>query len=136
MLADQPAIAFLPSTDLGRSRRFFADTLGLRVEQDTPFACVLRAGQTMLRVTKVADLTAQPFTVFGWQVPDLEAATKELTQVGVDLLRFDGMDQDDAGIWTAPGGDRIAWFKDPDGNVLSVAELIATPPGPIRADPL
>jgi catechol 2,3-dioxygenase-like lactoylglutathione lyase family enzyme len=123
MLTDQPAIAFLPSTDLDRSRRFFADTLGLPVEQDNPFACVLRAGPTMVRVTKVASLTPQPFTVFGWQVPDIGASARRLADAGVELLRFDGMEQDDAGVWTAPGGDQVAWFNDPDRNVLSLTQF-------------
>ena len=79
----------------------------------------------MLRVTKVTELRAQPFTVFGWQVPDIGAAAAQLTGAGVELLRFDGLDQDDAGVWTAPDGDRIAWFSDSDGNVLSVAQFAA-----------
>jgi hypothetical protein len=90
MLASARAIAFLPSSDLDRSRRFFSDTLGLVAEEMTPFACILRAGSTMLRVTKVDDLRVQPFTVFGWQVPDIRGSVVQLTGAGVAFVRYDG----------------------------------------------
>jgi catechol 2,3-dioxygenase-like lactoylglutathione lyase family enzyme len=124
MLTDAAAVAFLPSRDLARSRRFFAEVLGLAVQDVTPYACVLRAGGTMLRVTKVDELHPQPFTVLGWQVPDLRVTVIQLTGAGVDFLRFPGMDQDDDGIWAAPGGDLVAWFKDPDLNVLSLTQFV------------
>jgi catechol 2,3-dioxygenase-like lactoylglutathione lyase family enzyme len=125
MLASATAIAFLPSSDLDRSRRFFSDTLGLVVEDVTPFACVMHAGTTMLRVTKVDDLRVQPFTVFGWQVPDIRTAVAQLTSVGVAFVRYDGVDQDAEGVWTTPGGDLVAWFHDPDGNTLSLTQFAA-----------
>jgi catechol 2,3-dioxygenase-like lactoylglutathione lyase family enzyme len=124
MLASRTPIAFLPSTDLERSRQFFADRLGLAVEEVTPFACVLRAGTTTLRVTKVDQLRPQPFTVFGWQVPDIRAVLADLDDAGIRCVRYDGMDQDPDGVWTTPGGDRIAWFLDPDGNTLSLTQLV------------
>jgi catechol 2,3-dioxygenase-like lactoylglutathione lyase family enzyme len=125
MLASASPIAFLPSTDLDRSRQFFADRLGLAVEEVTPFACVVRVGTTMLRVTKVDQLHAQPFTVFGWEVLDIHAVVADLGGVGIPCVRYDGMDQDGAGVWTTPGGDRIAWFRDPDGNTLSLTQFVA-----------
>jgi len=125
MLASASAIAFLPSSDLDRSRRFFGDTLGLTVAEVTPFACVVHAGTTMLRVTKVDDLRPQPFTVFGWKVPDIRATVAQLTGRGVDFIRYDGIDQDADGVWTTPGGDRVAWFHDPDGNTLSLTQFVA-----------
>ena len=123
MLTSAPAIAFVPSTDLDRSRRFFADVLGLPVVELTAFALVLRAGPTMLRVTKVDDLRVQPFTVFGWQVSDIDGAVADLTGRGVTFLRYDGLAQDGHGVWATPGGDRVAWFTDPDGNTLSLTEF-------------
>jgi catechol 2,3-dioxygenase-like lactoylglutathione lyase family enzyme len=123
VLGSASAIAFLPSTDLDRSRRFFAGRLGLTVEEVTPFACVLRAGTTMLRVTKVDRLEPQPFTVFGWQVPDIRAMVAELAAAGVTCLRYDGMAQDAAGVWATPGGDLVAWLQDPDGNTLSLTQF-------------
>jgi catechol 2,3-dioxygenase-like lactoylglutathione lyase family enzyme len=122
-LGSASAIAFLPSVDLDRSRRFFADQLGLAVEEVTTFACVLRAGPTMVRVTKVDSLAPQPFTVFGWQVPDIRATVAELAAAGITCLHFDGMGQDAAGVWTTPGGDLVAWFHDPDGNTLSLTQF-------------
>jgi catechol 2,3-dioxygenase-like lactoylglutathione lyase family enzyme len=126
VLGSAAAVGFLPSADLARSRRFFADRLGLTVEEVTPFACVLRAGTTMLRVTKVDNLQPQPFTVFGWQVHDIQAAVAELAAAGISCLRFEGMDQDPAGVWTTPGGDHVAWFHDPDGNTLSVTQFASS----------
>jgi catechol 2,3-dioxygenase-like lactoylglutathione lyase family enzyme len=123
MLTSAAPIAFLPSTDLDRSRQFFGDRLGLAVEEVTPFACVVRVGTTMLRVTKVDELRAQPFTVFGWEVPDIHVVLAGLAAAGITCVRYDGMDQDAAGVWTTPGGDRIAWFRDPDGNTLSLTQF-------------
>jgi catechol 2,3-dioxygenase-like lactoylglutathione lyase family enzyme len=123
VLDDAAAIAFLPSTDLDRSRRFFADLLGLPLVEVTPFACVLRVGSTMVRVTKVDRLRPQPFTVFGLEVPDIRAAVMRLAGAGVAFLRYDGMGQDADGIWTTPNGDQVAWFQDPDGNTLSLTRF-------------
>ena len=125
MLETAPAIAFLPSTDLDRSREFFADTLGLPLVEQTPFACVLRAGPTMLRVTRVDGLQPQPFTVFGWQVPDLAATVAELTRAGVRMLHYEGLGQDADGVWATPDGALVAWFRDPDGNTLSLTQFAA-----------
>lgn len=122
MLDRAAAIAFLPSTDLDRSRRFFADLLGLPLVEVTPFACVLQVGPTMVRVTKVEQLRPQPFTVFGLQVPDLRATVMGLADAGVEFLRFDSMGQDADGVWTTPDGDQVAWFHDPDGNTLSISQ--------------
>lgn len=116
-------IAFLPSTDLERSRQFFADTVGLEVLDLTPFACVLASDGMMVRVTLVSELTPQPFTVFGWAVDDLRSEMDRLRRAGVGLRRYDGLEQDADGIWTTPGGDRIVWFADPDGNVLSLTQF-------------
>jgi catechol 2,3-dioxygenase-like lactoylglutathione lyase family enzyme len=123
MLGAAPAIAFLPSTDLDRSRAFFADVLGLTVQEVTPHACVLSAGPTIVRVTQVGELRPQPFTVFGWMVPDLRAEAATLVAAGVRFLHYDGLDQDAEGVWSTPGGDLIAWFHDPDGNTLSLTQF-------------
>ena len=123
MLGGAPVIAFVPSLDLSRSGAFYADVLGLTLEEVTPYACVLRGGSTMLRVTKVGSLRPQSFTVLGWQVDDIHAVVGRLAAAGVDLVRHEGMDQDSAGVWTTPGGDRVAWFHDPDGNVLSMTQF-------------
>ncbi len=120
MLADAPFIGFIAVRDLATARAFYAGTLGLRVVDDNPFALVLDAGGTMLRVTQVPGLEARPFTVAGWNVPDIDAAVRALAGRGVEFTRYDGMAQDELGVWTTPGGDRVAWFSDPDGNTLSL----------------
>jgi catechol 2,3-dioxygenase-like lactoylglutathione lyase family enzyme len=118
-------ITFVPTTDRARAREFYAGTLGLDLVDENPFALVFRLGATMLRVTTVESFAPQPFTVLGWRVPDVEEAIRTLTARGVTFERYDRMEQDALGVWTAPDGGRIAWFKDPDGNTLSVAELTA-----------
>ena len=123
MLGD--VITFLPTTDPARAREFYAGTLGLELEDSNQFALVFRINGTMLRVTVVPSFEPQPFTVLGWQVSDIEATIRTLSERGITFARFDSVDQDELGIWTSPAGGRIAWFKDPDGNTLSVAELTA-----------
>ena len=123
MLSDAPIVAFVPATDLDRARAFYADRLGLTVEDVNDFACVLRGAGTMLRVTKVERFTPQGFTVLGWEVADIRATLHDLAAAGVEAVRYDGMRQDDLGVWTAPGGGQIAWFRDPDGNTLSVTQF-------------
>src|ERR1700747_1258801 len=119
VLADAPFIGFIPVRDLVAARAFYEGTLGLRVVDDTPFALVLDAGGTMLRVTPVPGLAARSFTVAGWNVPDIDAVVRDLAGRGVQFTRHPGMTQDELGVGTTPGGDRVAWFPVPDGNTLS-----------------
>jgi catechol 2,3-dioxygenase-like lactoylglutathione lyase family enzyme len=121
VLSATAPIAFIPSTDLDRSRAFYEETLGQTVAGQDSFAVVLDVEGLNVRVVKVGDeFHVQPFTVFGWRVADLDAEIADLTTRGIAFLRFDGMDQDDLGAWHSPSGTRIAWFKDPDGNTLSL----------------
>jgi predicted enzyme related to lactoylglutathione lyase len=123
MLGSSPVVAFSPSTDLVRSRAFFEGLLGLAVSEVSPYALVLESGGTTIRVTKVDELAPQPFTVLGWTVTDLKATVEGLAGRSVEFIRYAGMGQDDHGIWTTPGGDLVAWFRDPDGNTLSLTQL-------------
>ncbi|MCU1687379.1 MAG: glyoxalase/bleomycin resistance protein/dioxygenase [Amycolatopsis sp.] len=116
-------IGFAPATDLDRAAKFYAGLLGLELVETSPFACVFRSGTTMLRVTQVEELTPQPFTVLGWEVEDIAGSIDELLVRGVSFTTYEGMGQDDRGIWTTPGGDKVAWFTDPDGNTLSLTEF-------------
>ncbi len=126
MLETSEAVAFLPSEDLERSERFFHGMLNLALVSRSPFASVFQVGGGTLRVTKVDDLRPQPFTVFGWLVADLRAVIRELRDRETDMLRYEGFDQDDDLIWTTPNGDLVAWFQDPDANVLSLTQLAQT----------
>ena len=123
MLGDAEITAFVATTDGERAKRFYCEILGLRLVADEEFALVLDANGTMLRVQKVEKLTPHPFTTLGWNVPDIAATIDALAQSGVTFERYGFMEQDDRGIWTAPGGAKIAWFKDPDGNTLSIAQM-------------
>ena len=124
MLSACELIAFVSTTDLGRARAFYEGTLGLPVSDVNPFACVFDARGTMLRVTLVPAVPSVQHTVLGWRVSDLAATARSLGERGVIFERFDGMAQDDLGIWTTPGGDLVAWFKDPDGNILSLTQFV------------
>jgi catechol 2,3-dioxygenase-like lactoylglutathione lyase family enzyme len=115
-------VAFVPTTDPARARAFYEGRLGLTVTAADDFALVLDANGTTVRVTSVPELTPHPFTVLGWRVPDVAAAVAALEAAGVAFEHFDGLDQDEDAIWDAPGGARIAWFLDPDGNVLSLQQ--------------
>jgi len=119
-LADADLVAFVATTDTARARAFYEGVLGLSVLHDDGFACVVDAHGTTVRITAVPERAAAMYTVLGWKVDDLDATVGGLVARGVSFLRFDGMEQDERGAWTAPSGERIAWFADPDGNTLSL----------------
>ena len=125
ILGGSEVIACAPTVDSEKARAFYEGVLGLHlVADEKPFALVFDANGIMLRVTTVHELKPQPFTILGWRVADIEATTDRLTATGVEFLRFTGMnDADPRGIWNSPSGARIAWFKDPDENVLSLTEF-------------
>jgi len=115
-------MAFVATRDPGRAKAFYKDTLGLRFVSQDPFAVVFDANGIMLRVAILQKIVVAPYTVLGWEVPDIAATAKDLAKAGVHFERF-GMPQDEFGIWTSPSGARVAWFKDPDGNLLSITQL-------------
>jgi catechol 2,3-dioxygenase-like lactoylglutathione lyase family enzyme len=123
VLADAEIVAFAAATDLDRARGFYADVLGLELVEQTEFACVFEANGTTLRVNRVEEVPTPGYTVLGWYVGDITDTARQLTERGVTFLRPDGIEQDEHGVWTAPGGARVAWFPDPDGNVLSLTEF-------------
>ncbi|SDI87483.1 Catechol 2,3-dioxygenase [Frankineae bacterium MT45] len=127
MLSTSEVIAFAAATDLERAARFYRDVLGLRLVEQNQFACVFDANGTMLRVTQVAERADAPYTVLGWRVTEIAAVVAGLQAKGVVFQLYDGMAQDESGVWTTPGGDRIAWFSDPDGNTLSLTEFVPAP---------
>ena len=125
ILGNCKLMAFAPVTDPARAREFYEGVLGLKlVEDEAPFALVFDAHGTMLRVTPVGEHRPAQFTVLGWEVDSIESTVGRLAKAGVTFLRFPGMnDTDPLGIWNAPSGARIAWFNDPDGNVLSLTQF-------------
>jgi catechol 2,3-dioxygenase-like lactoylglutathione lyase family enzyme len=124
ILGSSKPIAFVSTRDPERARSFYRDRLGLRLaSEELPFALVFDLNGTMLRVTIVNELTPAKHTVLGWDVPDIAAAANELQSAGVQLERYGLPGQDEQGIWTAPGGAKVAWFKDPDGNILSLTQF-------------
>ncbi len=122
MLAGAELVAFLAATDLRRAEDFFGGVLGLDHRETTGYAAVFQAGPTTLRVTLTDRVTPAAYTVLGWTVADLPASVAQLAGRGVTTEFFDGLPQDDAGIWTTPDGARVAWFRDPDGNLLSLTQ--------------
>jgi catechol 2,3-dioxygenase-like lactoylglutathione lyase family enzyme len=123
MLATSKVIAFTATTNPDAALVFYRDVLGLTLISDEPYAIVFDAGGTMLRVQKTMQHTSAPHTLLGWEVHDVTSAVRGLVARGVAFRRYDGMGQDDDGIWTAPGGGKIAWFNDPDGNTLSLTQF-------------
>jgi len=121
MLDSCDLVAFVATATPEVARHFYEDTLGLRLVADEPFALVFDARGTELRVTKVGSVTPAPFTVLGWSVPDIHGAMRELAERGVRFERYPGMAQGADGAWLSPAGVKVAWFKDPDGNVLSLS---------------
>jgi catechol 2,3-dioxygenase-like lactoylglutathione lyase family enzyme len=122
MLGTARIQAFIPTRDADAAKRFYADVLGLRFVADDSFALVFDANGTELRIQRVQELTPHPFTALGWIVDDITAQVRELASRGVTFERYDFVTQDELGIWTTPGA-KVAWFKDPDGNLLSLAQL-------------
>jgi catechol 2,3-dioxygenase-like lactoylglutathione lyase family enzyme len=123
MLRQAAFMGFIPVRDLGRARSFYVDILGLTEVEETPAAVVVDANSTVVRLTMVGEFQPLPFTIGGWQVNDIEAEVDALVAAGVPFQRYEGMEQDDRGVWTTPGGDRVAWFRDPDGNTLSLTSF-------------
>ena len=122
MLSGARLCGFVPTTDPAAAKAFYGDQLGLPILADSPFAVVFDAQGTPLRVTVVQDAVVAPYTVLGWEVPSITEAMTDLADRGIAFERFDGIEQDGLGVWSAPDGARIAWFKDPEGNLLSLAE--------------
>lgn len=122
MLTDAKTGAFLAVTDRARAKEFYGGTLGLKPVREDDFALVFDSFGTTLRVSPVKSFTPQPFTVLGWEVPDIKKAVTALAARGIEFVRVPGLPQDDQGIWSPAPGIFVAWFKDPDGNMLSLGQ--------------
>jgi catechol 2,3-dioxygenase-like lactoylglutathione lyase family enzyme len=121
MLSASKIIGFVPTKDSKKAREFYEGKLGFQFVSDDPFALVMRAGETMIRVSKANDFVPAPYTVMGWEVMDIETVVRWLSARGVVFEKYAFVEDKELGIWSAPSGDKVAWFKDPDGNVLSLS---------------
>jgi|SRR6185312_12681813 len=121
MLSHSAIVAFVATTDPSRAKAFYRDVLGLLLISEDEYALVFDAQGTMLRVAIVGEVALAPYTVLGWQVGDIDATVRGLAAKGVKFERYSWLEQDDLGIWSAPSGAKVAWFKDRDGNLLSVS---------------
>lgn len=122
MLRTAKIIGFVATTQPEEAKRFYEQCLGLRLIEDTPFALVFETGNTTVRIQKVETLSTPPYTTLGWEVTNIAETVEQLSNNGVEFERFTGLPQNDAGIWQTPDGAQIAWFKDTDGNTLSITQ--------------
>jgi catechol 2,3-dioxygenase-like lactoylglutathione lyase family enzyme len=122
MLPSATLVGFVQVTDRKKAREFYVDLLGLRFISEDPFALVVESNGNRIRIGEMAKLQPAQFTVLGWEVQDIEAAVAALTAKGIEFQQYGFSGQDERGIWTTPGGDKVAWFKDPAGNVLSLSQ--------------
>ncbi|MGO9591251.1 MAG: VOC family protein [Candidatus Acidiferrales bacterium] len=123
MLGNHNIVAFIATTQADSTRDFYEGVLGLHFIEDSPFALVFNAKGTMLRIQKVKEFRPASHTALGWDVPDIRAAVEDLTGRGVRFERYEGVPQDDLGVWKSPSGAQVAWFKDPNGNILSLTQF-------------
>lgn len=124
MLDKSKMVGFVLTTDYEKAREFYGGKLGFEFVSLDHFALVMRVGGHMVRIGKMADVKPLQNTILGWEVEDIEVAAKWLKERGVPLEKYPFVQDQELGIWTAPSGDRVAWFKDPDGNVLSVSQHV------------
>lgn len=124
MLASGKMVGFIPTTDYDRARAFYEGKLGFQFISHDQFALVLSVGGHKIRVTKIPNFTPLQGTILGWEVQDIEAVAQWLKEKGVPPEKFPFAQDQDLGIWTAPNGDRVAWLKDPDGNILGVSQHV------------
>ena len=123
MLGSCDLVAFVLTSNPARAKTFYSDTLGLKFVSQDDYAVVFDANGVMLRVTVMPSHTPTEHTVIGWNVPNIVATVTDLSKAGVKFEKYSFLEQDDLGIWSSPNGSsRVAWFKDPDGNVLSISQ--------------
>lgn len=129
MLDNATITAFVATSHPARSKQFYQGTLGLRLVSDDQFAIAFDCAGIQLRIQKIETLYPHAFTALGWQVPSIRKTVQELSKRGVSCERYGHLEQDDLGVWLAPSGAKVAWFKDPDGNLLSVTEMTTATTG-------
>jgi len=123
MLGSCSLTTFILTADAQRAKMFYSETLGLRFVKQDEYALVFDANGIVLRITSLPNHTPSEHPVLGWEVPDIAQTAAALAAAGVAIERYSFIEQDELGVWTGPGGSpKLAWFKDPDGNILSIAQ--------------
>lgn len=122
MLANKKLKAFVPTVKPGEAKSFYKDILGLKLLSEDNYALEFDANGTSVRIIIVQDLKPYPFTVLGWNIDNIISVIKQLNDKNIFCERYEFLEQDNLGIWTSPNGAKVAWFKDPDGNILSLTE--------------
>jgi catechol 2,3-dioxygenase-like lactoylglutathione lyase family enzyme len=122
MLNSSKMTGFVLTKDYDKARAFYEGKLGFEFVSLDQFALVMKTEQNMIRISKVADFTPLQSTVLGWDVEDIAAVAKWLAGRGVATEKYPFVQDKELGIWSAPGGAKVAWFKDPDGNVLGMGQ--------------
>jgi catechol 2,3-dioxygenase-like lactoylglutathione lyase family enzyme len=123
MLKTAKPVCFVATAKPAAAKKFYGDVLGFALIEDSPFAIVFDTSGTMLRVQKVQAVTPAPYTALGWEVDEIQTTAEQLRKRGVRFETFAGLGQNESGIWTSPSGAQVAWFKDPDGNILSLTQF-------------
>lgn len=122
MLSNAIIKAFVPTVKPKEAKQFYSEILGFELLSEDNYALEFEANDILLRITIVPELRPHPFTILGWNVGDIEAIIRQLNEKGIICEQYPNMKQDDLGVWLSPGGSKVAWFKDPDGNVLSLTQ--------------
>ena len=122
MLNTSSVVAFAATSQPDTARAFYGESLGLTLLEETPFALVFDAAGTTLRIQKVEQATPPPYTVLGWEVTGIDSTMEALTGRGIAFEKFQGLPQNEQGVWITPDGTKVAWFRDPDGHLLSLTE--------------
>lgn len=122
MLASAKMVGFVPTTDYNKARAFYEGKLGFEFVSLDQFALVVRVGGHKIRIAKVPNFTPLQGTILGWEVQNIEEVVRWLNQRSVTIEKYPFVQDRELGIWTTPNGDKVAWFKDPDGNILSVGQ--------------
>lgn len=123
MLTAAKPVCFVATAKPAVAKKFYGDVLGLSLTEDSPFAIVYQMKGSMLRVQKVQAVSTAPYTALGWEVEDIRKSVERLRKKGVRFEAYKGMGQDELGIWASPSGALVAWFKDSDGNILSLTQF-------------
>ncbi|HEV1993481.1 MAG TPA: VOC family protein [Candidatus Acidoferrum sp.] len=125
MLASAKMVGFIPTTDYDKARAFYEGKLGFEFVSVDQFALVMNVGGRKIRISKVPNFKPLQGTVLGWEVENITSVAIWLRDRGVPPEKYPFAQDQELGIWTAPNGDKVAWFKDPDGNILGVNQHVA-----------